>query len=243
MTYLELVQRMMEECGVSGTITTVDDQQGSIQRCVNWIQQAWTEIQTDHDDWQFMRSSKLLGGGVSFPTISGQLFYPVGTGVGEVGLLEENLGDWDMDSFRCMTTTTGIQDETFLDNILYDNWRNCYMYGAMQSVITRPVAISKGPENQLCLGPASNGNYTITGDFIWAPQTLEDDADVPQNRGGTFTLPERFNMLIVYRAMDYYASYESAPEVKQRAAEGQGRLKPKMETLYLPQMLSGGALA
>jgi hypothetical protein len=243
MTYLELVQRMMSECGVSGTITTVAGQQGSIQRCVNWVQQAWTEIQTAHDDWTFMRSSKLLGEGVSFPTVSSQLFYPLGIAAGEIGLAADDFGHWDMDSFRCMTTSVGIQNETFMDHVLYDAWRDAYMYGAMQTVITRPVAIAEGPQSQLCLGPASDGTYTITGDFYWAPQILEDDGDVPQNRGGTFTLPERFNMLIVYRAMDFYAAYESAPEVKQRANEGQGRMMPKLEALYLPQFLSGGALA
>lgn len=237
MDYLSLANRMITECGVSGTLTTVVGQQGSLQRCINWVQQAWIEIQTAHDDWLFMRSSKLLGGGVSFATVSSTLFYPLGVGAGTVGLTEAAFGHWDMDSFRCQTTSVGIADETFLDRVPYDAWRNAYMYGAMQTVITRPVAISEGPQKQLCIGPASNGDYTITGDYFYAPQEFSANTDTPTN------LPSRFHMLIVYRAMRYYAAYESAPEVYQRAAEGEGSMMAKLEMLYLPEFTAGGALA
>lgn len=237
MNYLQLSQRMIAECGVSGTIDTVVGQTGSLGRCVTWVQQAWLEIQTKHDDWEFLRSSRLLGGGVNFATVSGQLYYELGTGAGQVGVLEADFGHWDMDSFRCYTTSSGINDETFLDNIPFDNWRNAYMYGAMQGVVTRPVAVAEGPQKQLCLGPASNGNYTVSGDFYRAAQTLTADSDTPTN------LPTRFDMLIVYRAMQYYAAYESAPEVYDRGMKGEGDLMPKLEALYLPQIFGGGALA
>jgi hypothetical protein len=244
MNFLELSQRTAAECGVSGTLTTTSGQQGSLLRIVNWVKEAWIEIQTEHDDWTFMRSSKLLGAGVSFPTVSGQLFYKLGVGAGKIGLDADDFGKWDMDSFRCQTTSVGIQDETYLDNLIdFDVWRDAYMYGANQNVITRPVAIVEGPENQLCIGPASDGNYTITGDFIMSEMEMSNDTDEPTNRLGTFTLPRRFQMRIVYKAMEYYAAYESAPEVHQRAINGTGKLKPKMEALYLPEFGSGSALA
>jgi len=243
MNFLQLCQRTALECGVSGTLSTVVGQQGSLQRIVNWVQQAWIEIQTSHDDWQFMRSSVLLGEGAVFPTIDGQLFYPLGEGAGEIGLAAEDFGHWDMNSFRCQTTTVGIMDETFLDNVPYDAWRNAYMYGANQTVVTRPVAIAEGPQNQLCLGPASDGTYTVKGDFYWAPQELVADTDVAQNLSGTFILPRKFQMLIVYKAMQYYAAYESAPEVNQRAEKGWGEWMPKLEILYLPEFTAGSALA
>jgi hypothetical protein len=243
MNFTQLVQRMIAECGVSGTLTTVVGQVGSLGRCVNWVSQAWLEIQTEHDDWEFMRSSRLLGLGASFTTVSGQLFYPLGTGAGTVGVAAADFGHWEMGSFRCQVTSVGIQSETYMDCIGFDNWRNSYMYGAMQTVITRPVAIAEGPQNQLCIGPASNGQYTITGDFFWGPQVLTLDADEPKNLGNTWTLPVRFQMLIVYRAMRYYAAYESAPEVHQRAVDGEGELLAKLEMLYLPQFLSGEPLA
>lgn len=244
MDYLALTNRMISECGVSGgPLTTIVGAQGSLLRCANWVQEAWIDIQTAHDDWLFMRSSRLLGAGASFPTISGQLFYELGVGVGDIGIEPEDFGSWDMDSFRCMTTTTGIADETFMDKVGFDAWRDAYMYGAMQQVVTRPVAIAKGPQNQLCVGPASNGQYTITGDYFMAAQELSSNTDVPGNLAGNFILPRRFQMLIVYGAMQYYAAYESAPEVKQRADDGVGDLMPKLEALYLPEFSSGSALA
>lgn len=237
MDYLSLCQRMVQECGVSGTLSTVSGQSGSLKRCVTWVQQGWTEIQTEHDDWDFMRSSVLAGGGVNFATVNAQKVYPLGVGAGTVGLLEADFGKWVRDSFRCYTTSVGINDETYMDQIDYDIWRNSYMYGSMQLVTTRPVAIAIGPQQQLCLGPASNGQYSVSGDYFRSAQELLVDLDEPTG------LPARFQMVIVYRAMQFYAAYESAPEVFQRGVAGERKILAEMAARYAPEIRSGGALA
>jgi hypothetical protein len=237
MNLLSLVQRLALECGVSGTIASTVGLEGSQARLVTWVNQAWTEIQTKHDDWDFLRSSNILGLGASFTTVAGQSSYPLGTGAGTCGVPASGFGKWDTETFRDYTTTVGYRNETHLDWIPYDVWRNSYMFGAMRSVQTRPVAFSVGPDKSICLGPPPNDQYTITGDYFIAPTSMSSDTDTPTG------LPERFHMLIVYGAMMMYAGYESAPEVWQRGSQQYRKVMSELEAQYVPEICFSGALA
>ena len=237
MNQLQLVQRLQLECGVSGTVTTAQNQIGSIGRLVTWINQAWDDIQTEHDDWIWMRSSALLGGGCSFVPPAGNPVNPLGTGAGTCGIPMSSFGKWEKNSFRCYTTSAGYINETFLDKIPFDTWRNAYMLGAMRNVQTRPVAIAFGPDESICLGPPPNGLYTIYGDYYVAPSAMVADTDVPA------LLPAQFHMIIVNKAMMKYGGYEAAPEVFQRGNQEYQLALDQLEALKVPQMSFAGALA
>ena len=237
MNRLQLCQRAALECGVSGTITTTIGQVGSLARIVTWVDEGWGELQTEHDDWDWMRSSNLLGAGASFATVAGQASYPLGTGAGTTGIDVSAFGKWDRYSFRNYVTTVGITSEMFLDFIPYDTWRNAYMLGAMRTVKTRPVVVAIGPDKSVCIGPPSNGLYTVTADYFTAPAAMAADTDTPTG------LPAQFHMAIVYAAMMLYAGYESAQEVYNKGAAGYGSLLRELEAHYLPEVHFAGALA
>ncbi len=236
MTFLELCQRAALECGVSGTISTVTGNTGSLNRIVTWVGQAWSELQTEHDDWGWMRSSNLLGAGMSFVATAGQPSFPLGAGAGTCGVTFSAFGKWDVETFRCYTTAAGTNDETFLDEIPFDSWRNAYMLGANRTVQTRPVAVAIGPDQSVCLGPTADGSFTITADYFRAPTVMTADTDVPTG------LSAQFHMLIVYKAMQYYAAYESAPEVKARGDGGWKVLLAQLEAIWGPKVAFSGAL-
>lgn len=231
------------ECGVASNaaiataLPTVVGASGSTGRVVNWINDAWTDIQMDHDDWDFMRSSKILGQGVSFTTIAGQASYPLGTGAGTVGVAVDNFGKWDRETIWNYTTAVGFSDEINMDEIPFDVWRSTYMSNANRNVRTRPVAFAVGPDQSLCLGPNVNANYTVTGDYFVAPTEMVADTDIPVG------IPTRFHMLIVYRAMMKYGGYESAPEVYQRGSQENDGMYAQLQTVRAPRIGWGGALA
>lgn len=224
------------ECAFTGTLSSVTNAPAQLARVVSWVNAAWVEIQTRHDDWEWMRSSRLLGQGVSFATVAGQPSYPLGSGAGTCGVEATSFGKWDRLTFRVNTTSVGYQDETFLDWIPYDAWRDAYMFGAMRSVQTRPVAIAIGPGQTLCLGPPPNALYTVTGDYFVAPTEMVADADVPTG------LPDQFHMAIVYLAMTKAASYEAAPELLQRGETEFRKLIARLEALRAPEIFMGGSL-
>jgi hypothetical protein len=237
MDFLSLGQQLVLQCGISGSLSTMQNQTGEFGRVVNWIGRAWNELQTKHDDWDWMRSSNLLGAGVSFVTVAGQAVYPLGVAPGNVGITAAVFGKWDETTFRAFTTSVGFQDETFLDPIDYDDWRDAYMYGAMRTVQTRPVAVAIGPNKSVCLGPPSDGTYTVTGDYFTAPTAMSADNSEPTG------LPAQFQMLIVYKAMQYYAAYESAPEVQAAGDAGWKTLLPQLESIQAVRVGFAGALA
>jgi hypothetical protein len=228
---------------VQTALPTVVGASGSVGRIVNWVNDAWTDIQMDHDDWDWMRSSNILGAGVAFQTVAaappglGQASYPLGVGAGTVGVAVENFGKWDRETFRNYSTAVGFRNEMFMEEIPYDSWRNSYMLGAMRAVQTRPVAIAVGPDQSLCLGPPPNDQYTITADYFVAPSSMTVDADIPVG------LPTRFHMLICYRTMMKYGGYESASEVYQRGKEENDGMYAQLQALRAPRMGWGGSLA
>lgn len=241
MNFLQLGQRLVQECGATnvnlGSMVgnAINSEQ---QRFVNWAGQAWGEIQTLHDNWEWMRSSALLGAGVSFVPLLGQSAIPLGIGPGTIGL-DPNLfgGKWVVDSFRNFTTAVGYRSEIFMTEISYDWWRDAYMYGANRDVKTRPIVISVAPDKSLCIGPPSNGTYTVYGDFYMAPTIMTLDADVPTG------LPLPYHIAIVYKAMIYYGSYEAAPEVMERGLDGYSEIITQLERQYGPRASMAAALA
>jgi hypothetical protein len=252
--FLQIAQRTAVECGAAASqsittaLPTVVGASGALGRIVNWINDGWTDIQMDHDDWSWMRSSNILrlsgtdplgavDAGVQFVTVAGQATYPLDTGAGTVGIDPETFGKWVERSFRCYTTANGFRDEQPLGQIGFDRWRNGYMTNAQRLVRTRPYVIAVGPDLSLNIGPPSNGNYTITGDYFVAPSNMVLDADIPVG------LPTRFHMLIVYRAMMKYGGFMSAPDVYQRGQEENAGMYAQLQALRAPRIRTRGALA
>lgn len=236
MNLLSLCQRTAVECGVSGTLSTTAGQIGSLQRVINWVGTSWEEIQTKHEDWDWMESSILLGGGASFVSVAGQASYLLGTGAGTVGVLSTNFGKWKKGTFRNYLTATGVSGEIFMDDISYASWRNSYMYGAMRTVQTRPVAIAIGPNKSLCMGPPPAAGYTFNADYYTAPTAMVADTDTPTG------LPNEHHMAIVWNAMMMYAGYEAASEVYQRGQKGYAAHLAQLESKYAPEVTTTGAL-
>lgn len=231
MDFLSLCQRMRQECGISGSgPTTVVGQSGNLQRIVDWVNTAWIDIQTTHQDWGWMRTS------ASFVTVSGQATYALGTGTGTTGVSVATFGMWNRDTFRNYTTSVGTNSEVFMDFIHYDTWRDSYMYGALRNTTTRPLQMSIAPDKSICLGPPPTNAYTITGDYYTAPLSMTADTDTP-------ALPTQYQMAIVYRAMMSYGAYESAPEVYQRGELEFGKLMRRITADRIPETTWAGALA
>lgn len=243
MNFLQLSQRAASECGVAAdkaiqaVLPTVAGASGSLGRVVNWVADAWSDVQMAYDDWSWMRSSNILGAGVSFQTVAGQASYPLGTGPGTVGVGVDAFGKWDRETIWSFTTANGPNDEINLGEVTFDAWRSVYMSNANRNVRTRPEVFAVGPDQSLCLGPNVNSLYTVTGDYFVAPSEMVNDSDVPVG------LPTRFHMLIVYYAMMKYAGYESAPEVMQRGMSESSKMSAQLQALRAPQIGFAGALA
>lgn len=230
MNYLALINRARVECGVSGSSTplpTAQNLTGESARIASWINSAWVDIQSAHEDWQWMRQP------VQFNTVTQQQAYtPTQAGVAAT------FGNWKRDSFRCSSVGQNFADEQLMSYMDYDTFRNLYVYGNMRTTYTRPVvvAIVPGPDKSLAFGAVPDQPYVITGEYYVKPTELAADADEPN-------LPARFHLALVYRTMMFYGGYEAAPEVYQRGETEFKRIMNRLNIDQLTTPVSGPPLA
>jgi len=227
MNYIQLVQRLAVEANSSGASpVTVVGQTGEYSRFVNWISTAWVDIQNLHNDWEWLRKS------VSFSTATGKATYSP-----DADILLTDFASWKIDSFRIYPTSVGFGGERFLTKKGYNAWRDLYQFNNFRTTYSPPIEIAVAPDKSLCLGPTPDATgYTVVGEYFANPVSLTDDSDVP-------AMPSRFHMIIVYRALQMYAYYESAPEVMARANFEYARLVSQIEQDQMPIAQAGMALA
>jgi hypothetical protein len=229
MNFLALVNRTLVECGVSGAstpLTTLTGVTGELLRIKQWVNSAWIDIQTAHEDWQWMRYP------VQFNTVTQQQTYtPTQAGVGST------FGNWKRDSFRCSSVGQNYADEQLLNFMEYTTFRNLYQYRNMRFTYARPVVVSIQPSDKsLAFGSIPDQPYVIVGEYYVAPTEMSANTDEP-------VLPSRFHMAIVYRAMMSYGSFEAAPEVYSRGELEFKRLMNRLEIDQITTPVSGPPLA
>lgn len=226
MDYLALCLRTAQECGVpNSTLTTVSGQTGQLKRVVDWVNTAWNDIQTAHQDWGWMRTS------TSWATVDAQYQYTTT----QCGITAGTFGMWDRITFRNYVTASGNQSEIVMGYIDYDAWRDNYLISGTRAVRTRPMDFAIGPDKSIFLGPVPSAGYTMTADYFTAPLDMTADADVP-------ALPTQFHMAIVYRAMMSYGAFYAASEVYQRGELEFGKLMRRLDADRLPEIGYAGAL-
>ena len=220
MNFVELVEDLRIECGVSGSpLITVQNLNGELARLRKWILDAWNMIQLKHQDWTFLRSN------FTFQTTANKQSYtPTEAGVPTLDL-------WQQDSFWMYQTSRGITDQMPLGAMPWEHFRRMYVMGVQAPM--RPMAFAVAPDKSLWLGSTPDAAYTITGEYWRDPQALALDADVP-------LMPAKYHKLIVLEAMKKYAGYEAAAEVLNRAATEAAPLWGALTIDQLPQVTIAG---
>jgi hypothetical protein len=209
-TYLELCQHLRRECGVSGSgPASVVDQTGEMRRLVEWIKAAWREIQLARPDWRFMWAAG------SFTTSAGVADYTQAA----IGVTATQ---FDLGSF---VLTDGAGSKRALRHVPYTLWKATYGTATLDNAV--PTLITDLPDQSLRLTVPPDDAYAVTFDYYREPQELAANTNEPY-------LPERYQMLIVYKAMMYYAGYEDAKEVLTDAILRYNPLFDALETSQLP---------
>lgn len=225
MNFLQLCQRTREKCGISGSgPAAVTGQSGEMLRVINWVNEAWMEIQNSRTNWMWMR------GEFTFNTVAAQQAYtPTEAGVASTH------SHWWMDTLRIYRADVGVNDEQHLHQTDYANFRDVYQFSARMN--GRPTAVAMRPWDQaLLLGPVPERIYTVVGEYQKKATEMVANADVP-------SLPSQYHMLIVYEAMTKYAAYEAAPEVMAGVQTSYDEIKAALYGNQQPGFSLGGPLA
>ena len=204
-TYLALCDKLRNEVGVPGTISSVTGQTGMFAKLITWIADADIDINNEWSDWGFLHAS------FSDETILATKDITAPT----------DLGLWDKDSFYLDYSSATYQKLKYLD---YFIWRDSYRNGVKTN--DKPDFIIIKPDLDLILEPPPNDVYTITADYYKTATRMSDNSDVS-------LIPTRYDRIIIARAKIYYAEHEDASEVMQGAVNEYNDLMKKLQSIYL----------
>jgi hypothetical protein len=220
------------ECGVdvNGTsITAVSGQTGRLGQIVKWVNAAWLDIQTRHDDWKFMRSS------FTVDTTSGDGKYAFGDCTDTVASATISaFRKWCTDTFKIYLTSAGSDTETDLHFIDFDDWYIRYNTGAQANSFPHDFTVDH--DMGFLLAPKPDGIYTVRGEYMKSATVMSADVDVP-------ALPAEYRMAIVYRAMMKYGRYNGAPEVFTDGQAEYKRIMVEVARTQRPAIKQPGPLA
>lgn len=200
MNYIQLAQAVKRESGMSGTVASVITTISEDARIVQWVDWATRDIVLAREDWRFRRGTATAAAATaqaSDPAVDFSL-------TDFVSWKKANQS-YAPSAYR---VSDGESTERRLQWMTYDQFRMTFMVGSQSPGAATYWSIS--PEEDFLLGPAPDSAHFIRADYIKGYQGYVDDTSTPQ-------IPERFHMLIVWRALMEYAGYDAASETYQRA--------------------------
>jgi len=220
-TYLQICQDVARECGIAGGAdaspkpTAVTGQVGELNRVVNWVADAYAEIQGARD-WRWLRKKFTL------VTTSGtdNYAFTACTDV-ETAVAISRFDSWKLNDYRnppkIYLTSVGTGGEVFMTYANWDDFELVYKTGSLQSQTSFPYTVTVDPKDEIRLAITPNASYTLTGTYHRSAQILAANGDTPE-------MPAQYHDLIKYQAMEWYGIFESAPEIVSRAQKGMKRI-------------------
>ncbi len=200
MNFLGLTQAVYRESGLSGTTPTAyAGTSGDVARFFAWTNWAARDITLAREDWRFRRGSATLASTTS------QVNPGASFGLTDFASWKDATRFYKPSAYRLADTLSSEHELLWVD---YDQFRKMFYLGTQTPSAAQYWSIS--PEDEFLLGPAPDSAHFIRADYVKTYADMAADTDIPQ-------LPERFHMLIVWKALMEYGGFDAASEVYQRA--------------------------
>ena len=220
MNFLQLAQAVKRESGLSGGApASLATAKGDDARIFQWVNWAWRDIALMHESW-FFRRGEALG------ETSAMVMSPTASAPGFA------LTDWatwkpQADDYRpsAWRLTDGQAAEYGLQYLPYDTFRRRFIVGVHSAGPVRFWSVD--PSGDLLVAPTPDSAHQVRASYIRDVVDMTADADEP-------AMPQRFHMMIVWRALREYGGFDAASEVVQRADQNYNMLMSALTQSQLP---------
>lgn len=236
MTFLELCQMTVRQTGtIKGTLpTTVVGQVERLGQIVEYVREAYIDIQNAHRKWRWL-NSRFVG-----QTVPGQMFYPGTdflderdnvpiTRFSRWGFAQDG-GDASLSTYL---TSAGPQEEGAVRWLDVDRFYETQGRGVRTP--GKPQFYTIDNQQRLAISPTPDAIYTVRGLYRKGPQMLTVDGDVPE-------MPVDFHTIIKDAALCYVEAFDEGPRIPLYRL----RMLPNFSMLelhQLPQVQWGAPLA
>lgn len=239
MNFLQLCQAVASDSGtVAGfsQLQSVADATGRSLLIVNWVRNAYLDIQNERDDWRWMRKS--FEGTLTIDQMAYEA-EDLDVDLTDVGIW---LPDVPADDFRNLSIyESGEQEqEGQLTQIAYSTFRQRYLLGVHEH--NKPTEWAISPQNELLFGNKPDKAYIVRGEYVMEPEILDraaEDADeiIP-------LMPERYHGVIVQEALRLMMRSDEAYNQLAAVAQQYDRVRNALVRTQTPTMsFGGGSLA
>lgn len=231
MKFLDLCQYAARESGTipSGQPASVIGQSGRLGSVVDWVRQAWIDIQNSRNDWLWMieeYDAEIIPGVERFSAVD---------------LSVPRVSRWLHEDADGTPFTTihdpdlGRADET---RLRFMDWRDFYTT-RMRGVIehNRPSLYSVDNQGRIVFSPVPDRTYRIRGLYRKSPQILTGNEDTPE-------MSSDHHALIAWKALIYLAANDESMKQLPVWDLNVRTMTSNLERDQLPQVrIAGGALA
>jgi len=236
LTYLQACVRTRQECKVSGSgPVAVTGQAGDLKKIVDYVADAYREIQNRYPNWRWLRSAFTVN-----TTLGDDAYAPTDCTDSRLSSAVSRFSRWILtDDYGCSNlkiylTSSGVGGERWLSVIPWGSFRAIYKIGTQTN--GPPAHATIDPQNNLVLGPKPDGVYTVTGEYQMSAQELAANSDAME-------MPGQFHMLAVYLAMEKWGQDKGQTNVFNRGSFEGNRMMRQLEANQLPELCMGVPLA
>lgn len=222
-TFLSIAQDVRAQSGISGTgPVNVENQSGIMADVVRWVVEAYDEIQTMYENWNFLFNSYF------FTLQAGFDNYVTSSLVGDNGG-EKGIRTLTKDSF-VINDPLGIAKKERLRYIAWSVWT--IDDAILEGKEGKPKFWTEDPSGRLHFYPAetvaSGVDWLIEFTGFARPDVMTASTDIP-------IIPTQYTETIKLKALMRYAEYYNSPEVMQSASYSFQQQIKKMEYSELPR--------
>lgn len=216
MNFLTLAQRTWQKCGLTGAGPVNVAGQNNIQaRIVQYVADAYHYVQAQHPSWKFhwkRKASAPMSAGVS-------TYLPGDFGIADLRALERVAIQVDGQWSPITVVNDNAQIAAF-DNTPVD--------------VQRPTKVLCLPDGSLQFNTSPDQAYPLRFDYWRTFDVLSANASVP-------IIPEDYQWVIIWKALEYYANYDEDSALGAEAAREYKKLIFQLEVNQLPSLQFGAS--
>ena len=201
MNFLALAQAVKRESGLGmeSSIVSYTTATGDDRRMFQWVNWAARDITLSRENWRWRHGAATLASTLTQANAA-SLF-----GLTDFASWKAASKEYKPSAYRI---SDGASTEKPLAWLEYEQFRQMFTVGSQTTGSAQYWSIS--PSEEFLIGPAPDSAHFIRADYVKDFTDLAADADIP-------SIPTRFHMLIVWRALMEYGGFDAAGEVYQRA--------------------------